>query len=138
MHHFAFVSKASHRHAYASVVDIVTIAAAAEIDSNLFMIFPCKMECYDNAMTKKPNQETASIDRYRTKSAWLLYLVWGYDAPPNVWRVKPPGPKRSASSRARVAISPRCAPFARLFCPPPCYSPSFIVGCSNYFIRYLY
>ena len=31
--------------AYASVVDIVTIAAAAEIDSNLFMIFPCKMEC---------------------------------------------------------------------------------------------
>ena len=60
MHHFTFVSKASHRHAYASVVDIMTIAAAAEIDSNLFMIFPCKMECYDNAMTKKPNQDTAS------------------------------------------------------------------------------
>ncbi len=60
MHHFTFVSKASHRHAYASVVDIMIMAAAAETDSNLFMIFPFKMECYDNAMTKNPNQEAAS------------------------------------------------------------------------------
>ena len=60
MHHFTFVSKASHRHAYASVVETMKMAAAAEIDSNLFMTFPCKMERYDNAMTKKPNQETAS------------------------------------------------------------------------------
>ena len=60
MHHFTIVSKASHGHAYASVVDIMIMAAAAEIDSNLFMIFPFKIECNDNAMTKKPNEETAS------------------------------------------------------------------------------